>query len=270
MWLVIGGVLALGLTARPAAAQALSSADRDAIVKQHTSRGGRADELPGVFAVVDGAEARGLPTLPIVNKIREGIAKGVAVPRIDQTVRQMASNLDTADRLLRDGASEAVVNRTAAVVLLADALAGGLTPDAIREIRKQAQSASLSGDVVAGAARGLAFISSAKLPVAEGTGVVVEAVRRGYQPQELVDLGREVKRRERDYQSGRATLRTLRDAIARGDRPERLFREPVPVERPAQTRPEATVVPERPVRPSVPERPAPPARPETPERPLTR
>ena len=116
---------------RAAAAQALSAADRDAIVKQHISRGGQGGELPAVLALVDGAAAKGLPTAPLANKIREGIAKGVDVPRIDQAVRQMVSNLDSADRLLREGALVPPANRGGAVTLLADALSGGVTAEAV-------------------------------------------------------------------------------------------------------------------------------------------
>ena len=75
---------------------------------------------------------------------------------------------------------------------------------------------------------------------------------------EMLDLGREIKRREADYRSGRATLRSLRDAIARGTRPETLLRDSraVAIERPAATRPTTTDRPERPVdRPQRPERP---------------
>ena len=89
--------------------------------------------------------------------------------------------------------------------------------------------------------------------------VMAEAVRQRYRPFDMQDLGREVKRREADYRSGRASLRALRDAIARGTRPDVLLRDSrsVVVERPAAARP-ATDRPERttPIdRPQRPERP---------------
>ena len=40
--------------------------------------------------VADEAAAKGLPTAPLTNKIREGLAKGVDPRRIEQVVRQMA------------------------------------------------------------------------------------------------------------------------------------------------------------------------------------
>ena len=99
---------------------------------------------------------------------------------------------------------------------------------------------------------------------------MAEAMRQGFRSQEILDLGREIKRREADYRAGRASLRALRDAIARGDRPEQLFRD-ARVEttaRPAAARPDATrpdAPVERPVaRPETPQRPEQPVRPERP------
>lgn len=121
----------------------------------------------------------------------------------------------------------------------------------------------MSSELLASAARGLSFIKDAQLPVAEGTTVIAEAVRQGFRSHEILDLGREVKRREGDYRAGRASLRALRDAIARGDRPDQLFRDSRTdtVERPAATRSETPA--ERPARPET-QRPEQPVRPERP------
>jgi hypothetical protein len=210
-----------------------------------------------------------------VNKIREGLAKNVPLARIEPVVRQLAVDLRTADGLLGElVTTAAAVDRRLAVTRLGEALGSGVTPDEVRALarRGEATGVARSADALAAAARGLAFIKEARLLVAEGTEVLVEAARRGFRDFELVDLGREVKRREVDYQAGRTTLRALRDAIVRGERPERLFPpvRPEVADRPAATRPEAAerpVRPETPVRPEQPERPGVPERPVVPERP---
>jgi len=100
------------------------------------------------------------------------------------------------------------------------------------------------------------MIGEARLSVPEGTAVMAEAVKQGYRSTEILALAREVKRHEADYRAGRASLTALRDSIARGNRPEQLFRDtrPAPVERPA-ARPDAPQRPEKPSRPQA-ERPA--------------
>jgi hypothetical protein len=264
----VGLVLALAWPA-VTTAQSITAAERDALVRQVVARGGQPGDLDGLLRVVDQAVAASLPSTPLVNKIREGLAKNVAVARIDPVVRRLAADLGTADRLVRDlvpGSGGA--SRQAAVGQLGEALSSDVTPEEVRSLFEAlAGTSAASAGRLASAARALAFIKDANLPAADGSGVVAEAARRGFRDDEIVDLGREVKRRELDYQSGRATLQALRSAIARGERPEQLFPaiRPDTVERPA--RPDVT--PERPVRPErvEPTRPTPVERPSLPERP---
>ena len=236
-----------------------------------------AQEVDELTRLVNEVAAKGLPVESLKNKIREGLAKGYDSKRIEPVVRQMSTHLDTADRLMREMEPAAGgAGREASVMLLADAIGSGVTPDEVREIRRRAQLSPVTGkppasaESLAAAAKGLSSIKEARLPVADGTAVIAEAVRRGFRSYEIVDLGREVRRREADYRGGRASLNALREAIARGDRPDQLFRDiraETAVERPAAARPETPV--ERPSRPETPQRPERPARPETPERPAT-
>jgi hypothetical protein len=258
------------------AAQSVSVSEREALVRLRVARGGQASDVDALIRVADESAAKGLPAAPLTNKIREGLAKGADPKRIDAVIRQMATHLETADQLVREvDATASGAGRETSVTLLAESFGGGLTPGDVRELRRLAQQSGkppLSLDGLASAAKGLSFIRDARLPLTEGTAVVAEAVRQGFRAHEVLDLGREIKRRERDYQAGRATLRALRDAIARGDRPEQLFRDTRTdaVERPAATRPEATR-PEAPVeRPERPGRPEAPQRPERPEPARTR
>jgi hypothetical protein len=255
-------------------AQTISSSERDALVRLRVERGGRPDDVDALVRHVDEAAAKGLPAHPLTNKIREGLAKGYDPERIAGVVRQMTVHLETADRLLRElQISSSASDREPQVILLADALGTGLTPNDVAEIKRQAETSGkspVSAEGLAGAAKGLSFIKAAGLPVSDGTAVMVEAVRQGFRSFEMLDLGREIKRRERDYREGRASLIALRDAIARTGRSEPLFRDtrPVPVERPAATRPEPTDSRPEAVTPvDRPQRPERPVRPERAERP---
>jgi hypothetical protein len=246
----------LGAFALDAAAQSVSTEEREALA-----------------SIADEAAAKGLPSAPLTNKIQEGIAKGYIAKRIEPVVRLMAAHLETSDQLLRElDPSVTGAARDAAVTLLAESLGSGVSVNDIRELRRQTQAAdkpAVSGEAIASAAKGLAYIREARLPVSDGTGVIAAAVRQGFRSHEVLDLGREIKRRERDFSAGRSTLRAVRDAIARGDRPEQIFRDgrPETTERPAASRPATPERPERPARPERPERPETPQRPERPERP---
>ena len=272
-------VVAVGaVTPAASAAQAVSPSDREALVRLWVSQGGRADEIDDLVRVADEAAGKGLPVGPLTNKIREGLAKGMAPDRIEAVVRQMALELETADQLLRElQPSTAGAAGETPVLLLAEALGGGVTPEEVDLLHSQAQSPgrpAMSAAGLGGAAKGLSLIKEAGLPLEEGTAVMAEAARQGFRPLEMLDLGREIKRREHDYGEGRASLLALRDAIARGERSDRLFPDarPTIIERPdaarpdrAVTRPETTEV--RPEPTDRPERPQGRDRPEPPERP---
>jgi hypothetical protein len=265
--LALAGALA---AAAPAAAQSVTAAEREELVALRAARGGQAAEVDALLRHADEAASRGLPADPLTNKIREGLAKGHDPKRIEDLVRRMVVDLETADRLVRELGNVPAGSRAAAVALLADSLGAGVAPDEIRALARQGQAAKAppAAEELANAAKALSLIKAAKLPAADAASVIAEAMRQGFRPRELADLGREVKRREGEYQAGRATLRELREAIARGERPERLFRG-VPANaaaRPA-ARPDAGDRPDRPARPQPQERPSRPERPEAPAAP---
>jgi hypothetical protein len=251
-------LVAIGIAPNPCFAQAPAS-ERHALVRV-------ANELA----------AKGVPLAPLINKVNEGLAKGAAPQRIEAVIRQMATHLEAADRLLRETHPPAV-RAEADVTLLSEAFGAGVTADETRELNRQSQVAgnpAVSTDMLTSAAKGLSFIKEARLSPADGIAVMAEGVRQGFRPHQLLDLGRDVKRREADFRAGRATLRALRDAIARGERPEQLLRDSraETVERPTTTRPDAVTdrpQRERPLRPEAPQRPEQPQRPDVqrPERP---
>ena len=254
------------------AAQSVSASERDALVRLRVDRGGRAEDVDTLIRQADDAAAKGLPAGALTNKIREGLAKGADPKRIESVLRQMTTSLETADRLAREmDLTSTGAGRDTSLTLLAEALGAGVTVDEVRDLRRQAQPSGkpLPLEGLANAAKGLSFIKEAKLSDAEGAAVIVEAVRQGFRPHEVLDLGRDIKRRESDFREGRANLRTLRDAIARGDRPDQLFRtsRPEAVDRPTSARPERPV--DRPERSAPPERPQRPEQPDRPERPST-
>ncbi len=265
-WATLLAIVMSGLVApHLCAAQSVSASEREALVRLRVDRGGRAEDVDTLIRQAEDAASKGLPAGALTNKIREGLAKGADPKRIESVLRQMTTNLETADRLVREmNLPSGGAGRDASLTLLAESLGAGVTVDEVRDIRQQAQSSGKSPlplEGLANGAKGLSFIKEARLSGAEGSAVIVEAIRQGFRPPEVLDLGRDIKRRENDFRAGRASLSTLRDAIRRGDRPDQLFRtsRPEVVDRPTSARPE------RPADP--PERPAPPDRPQRPEQP---
>ena len=263
-FVAVAAIVAASLLSMPeaAGAQSVSAAERESLVRLRVDRGGRADDVEPLVRLANEAGGKGLPVAPLTSKIREGISKGASPSAIEAVIRQMALHLETANGLFREP-SVSGEDREGAVTLLADALGRGVTSDEVGSLRQQSQvpgKPPASPNVLAAAAKGLSLIKEARLPVSDGTAVMVEALRQGFRAHEVLDLGREIQRRARDYREGRASLLAVRDAIARGSRPDRLFRDSRPttrVDRPAAARPDPTTTRDRPQ----PERPARPDRP---------
>lgn len=227
-------VLTLALLPQSAAALAdsLSSQDREEINRLRSAQGHSAEDVNQLLEQVAKAGDKGLPTEPLANKVKEGLAKGVEPKRIDPVLRQLVTHFESAQEILQESANRGMVdptqgNRQRALESLADAFSRGATADEVRELARsgQRQGQKLNQELFASGAKSLAVMKEAKIPSKDGAALVAEGMRQGYRPAELADLARELKRRGQDIRDGRLSTQALRDQIARGDRGDRLFRE---------------------------------------------
>ena len=229
VWLV---GLAMGLGATPALADPLSTQDREEINRLRSVQGHSAEEVNALLEQVTKAGEKGLPTEPLANKVKEGLAKGVEPKRIDPVLRQLVTHFESAHDLLQESVNKGVVdasqgNRQRALERLAEALSRGTTAEEVRELAKTAQGgiAKVSQESLASGAKCLAILKEAKIPSKDGIALVTEGMRQGYQSAELGDLAREIKRRGSDMQQGRMSLQTIKDQVSKGQRADRIFRD---------------------------------------------
>nr|WP_143838869.1 hypothetical protein [Nitrospira cf. moscoviensis SBR1015] len=110
---------------------------------------------------------------------------------------------------------------------MAEALSRGATADEVRELSRLSQDGrhkSTQEELAAGA-KSLAVMKEGRVPSKDGAALVGEGMKQGYRASELLDLSREVKRRGSDFEEGRASLKTLREQVSRGERGDRLFKD---------------------------------------------
>lgn len=221
--------LIVTLVAAPVSAEPLSSQDREEITRIGSAQGRSPSELNPLLEQVGKAGERGLPTESLLNKVREGLAKGIEPGRIDPVLRQMTSRLESAREVLEEAKRQGMAdgNRQRALETMAEAFTRGATADEVRELNRLSQEGRhkpTQEDLAAGA-KGLAVMKEGGIPSKDGTALIGEGMRQGFRPSELLDLGREVKRHGSDFEEGRASLQQLRDQVRRGDKSDRLFRE---------------------------------------------
>jgi hypothetical protein len=221
--------LALALTITPAIAEPLSVQDREAITRLGSAQGHSTNDIDPLLEQVNNAGEKGLPTEALVNKVREGLVKGVEPKRIDPVLRQMTSRLEAAHEVLEEAKASGMAegNRQRALEGMAEAFARGATKDEVRDLVRLSQEGKhkATQEVLAAGAKSLAVMKEGNIPSKDGSALVGEGIRQGYRASELLDLSREVKRRGSDFQEGRASLQQLREQVSRGERSDRLFRE---------------------------------------------
>jgi len=222
--------LALTLCANPTLAESLSDQDRAEINRLRAAQGHSPDDINPLLEHVNKAGERGLPVESLANKVKEGLAKGIEPKRIDPVIRQMTSRLESAHEVLQESGSRGVEegNRHRAIETMAEAFARGATLEEVRELARISQhegKQKATQEVLAAGAKSLAVMKEGKIPSKDGTALVGEGIKQGYRPSDLLDLSREVKRRGSDFQEGRASLKTLREQVRRGERGDRLFRD---------------------------------------------
>lgn len=218
-----------GLVAAQALAEPLSVQDREEIVRLGSAQGRSARDLDPLLEQVSKVGEKGFPTESMVNKVKEGLAKGVEPQRIDQVLRQMTERLESAHEVLEEARARGIVegNRQRALEAMAEALARGATKEEVRELTRMSLEGKqkVTQDVLAAGAKGLAVMKEANVSTKDGAALLGEGIRQGYRANELLDLSREVKRRGSDFQEGRANLQQLRERIGRGEKSDRLFRD---------------------------------------------
>lgn len=229
---VRGLSLALLLLGSPAFADSLSSQDREEINRLRSAQGHSAEDVNALVEQVTKAGEKGLPTEPLTNKVKEGLAKGVEPKRIDAVLRQLVTHFESAHEILQESTAKGMVdaaqgNRQRALEGLAEALSRGATAEEVRELAKTTQGtgAKVSQEALASGAKSLALLKEAKIPMKDGAALVAEGLRQGYRSTELADLAREIKRRGPEFQQGRLNLQHIRDQVSKGQRADRIFRD---------------------------------------------
>ena len=170
---------------------------------------------------------QGLPERPVVNKIKEGLAKGAPPERIRPVIRDMVDRLRKARDMLREMAPErsrkSSPEGSRATEVMAEALGRGVTIDEIRSLNRSRGKGAVSREALAFGAKGLALTKEGGLKAPETLPVVGEAIRQGFRANELLDLGREMKKRGKEFRTDRNRLRDLKRAVERGERAEKIF-----------------------------------------------
>jgi hypothetical protein len=175
---VVAVSLAGALPAAPAQAPA-----RDASALTRLEQTLDADTYRAVIQVLDGARARALPTDPLVDRALEGAMKRAPGARIRAAVFSLAQRLEVARNALAPSPTEADIAAGAG------ALGVGVPRETLRTIR------SIQPDRPVAVPLGvLTELVARSVPVDRAATLVVQLLRQGATPAQLIALGEDVQR----------------------------------------------------------------------------
>jgi hypothetical protein len=142
-----------------------------------------ADTYRAVAQVIEGARARALPTEPLVDRALEGAMKRAPGTRIRAAVSALAQRLEVARSALAPSPT------AADIAAGAGALSVGVPHQTLRTIR------SIQPDRPVAVPLGvLTELVARSVPVDQAATLVVQLLRRGATPMQLVSLGEDVQR----------------------------------------------------------------------------
>lgn len=207
-------------------AEPLPQRDVNEIVRLGESRGLSQDDVAKMLLQASRAADRGLPPETILNKIKEGLAKGVPPSRIDPVLQDMTGKLETAKQVLGEIGGKGKGGDRRAMEVTAEALGRGVKPEEIRALGRsgRGKKGGLTAESLAFGAKGLALTKEAGIPGDQGVPLISEAIRQGFKPSDLLKLGREVKKHGRELRENKVLLKDVQKALERGERVDRLFR----------------------------------------------
>ncbi|MDQ3951195.1 MAG: hypothetical protein M3282_12750 [Gemmatimonadota bacterium] len=175
-------VVAFSLAGALPAAQGQEPA-RDAAPLMRLEQTLDADTYRAVVKVIDGARARALPIDPLVDRALEGAMKRAPGARIRAAVSALAQRLEVARNALAPSPTEADIAAGAG------ALSVGVPRETLRTIR------SIQPDRPVAVPLGvLTELVARSVPVDQAATLVVQLLRRGATPAQLVALGEDVQR----------------------------------------------------------------------------
>jgi hypothetical protein len=135
-----------------------------------------------VARIIASAEAAGLPTNPIVGKVRYGVIRTRSKPRdLVAAARSVAERLEIARASLEPSPSKPEIEAGA------NALAEKATPDALKAVRQ----ASGTRPVVVPLGV-LTQLLTSKVTVKRATEIVTDLIKRGATPEQLAALGSDI------------------------------------------------------------------------------
>ena len=200
------------------------------LVQRGVGRGLQAGDLARLLEVVAEVKRNDLPVGPVLDKVKEGLAKRVPAERIVRAASRISSELATARDLIRQAEREGVRaekarKREKAIEAVADALGRGVPPSEVAKLSRQVASSARREGAMSLLDEGIevtADLVSMGLSPQNATETVAAAISQGLGRHDIERLRKGLARELKRGASPEEGARRLREEIRSGRQEDRL------------------------------------------------
>lgn len=168
----------------------ISLEDIKEIIQKSLEKKIKAYTIIGIFSLLNELAENGLPTSPIINKAKEGLAKGASSNEINLSIKEESGNLQFAKYLveqsLSDGAN--IENKSKAIEILASSLPYNYQEDMITDIVKKGIRNQKDVKEIAGALTALSNLVNLDMSITSAKVITEDLLREDYNPRDMMTL----------------------------------------------------------------------------------
>jgi len=168
----------------------ISSEDTQEIIQKSLEKKIKAYTIIGIFFSLNELAEDGLPTSPIINKAKEGLAKGVSSNEINLSIKEESKNLQFAKYLvelsLLEGAD--IENKGKAIEILASGLPYNYQEDMITDIVKKGILNQKDIKEIAGALTALSDLLNLDMSITSAKVITEDLLKEDYSPRDMMTL----------------------------------------------------------------------------------
>lgn len=168
----------------------ISLEDTKEIIQKSLEKKIKAYTIIGIFSLLNELAENGLPTSPIINKAKEGLAKGVSSNEINLSIKEESKNLQFAKYLVEQSLLEGadIENKSKAIEILASSLPYNYQEDIITDIVKKGILNQKDVKEIAGALTALSNLINLDISITSAKVITGDLLKEDYSPRDMMTL----------------------------------------------------------------------------------
>ncbi|MBA7573508.1 hypothetical protein ES708_15306 [subsurface metagenome] len=144
----------------------------------------------GIFSLLNELAEDGLPTSSIINKAKEGFAKGVSPDKIILSLEEKSENLQFAKYLVEEAISEGanIKDKNEAIEILEEGLTYNIPEDMVTDIFVEALQDEKGIEEAAGATTALSNLLNLEISATSAKVITKDLLKKDYSPRDMMTL----------------------------------------------------------------------------------